>query len=78
MIETYTHSKLEGYSATMEPHRPNGPRVFVTRAADDNDVRISFSGRVMQAACYMTTAEAADVRDMLSQALAIDVEAEAA
>ena len=72
MIETCALSHRESYSATMEPHRPDGPRVYVSRTADNHEVRISFADRVMQAACYMTPAEAADVRDMLSQALGTD------
>jgi hypothetical protein len=53
----------------MEPHRVNGPRAYVSRTADQHEIRISFVDGCMQHACHLTVAEAADVRDMLSQAL---------
>ena len=75
MIKTYPLSRWESYSATMLPHSEHAPRVIVSRSTDKHEVRISFLDGRMQQAVFMTPAEAADLRDMLAQALAIVAEA---
>ncbi|MBI3157624.1 MAG: hypothetical protein HYZ20_19765 [Burkholderiales bacterium] len=67
-------------AATAEPKGEATKRLCVERAKARDEIRVSIVGAdaTMQQAVYLTASEARDLRDMLAQALDIDVEAEAA
>ena len=81
MISTTERDKWTVYAAvTVEPKGEATKRIYVERARRRDEIRVSIVGAdaTMQQAVFLTAGEASDLRDMLAQALAIDVEAEAA